>query len=55
MGCLNNVELGGGNVKGIDVGSKTGEGLLGTVGAGREYVSYILEMHEIQVHTGSGC
>ena len=30
---LNNVELGGGNVKGIDVGCKTGEGLLGTVGA----------------------
>jgi len=29
---LNNGELGGGDVKGIDVGSKTGEGLLGAIG-----------------------
>ena len=40
---LNNVELGGGNVKGIDVGCKTGEGLLGAVGAGKMNVSMLVE------------
>ena len=29
---LNNGELGGGNVKGIDVRGQTGEGLLGAIG-----------------------
>jgi hypothetical protein len=43
MGCLHNGELGGGNVKGIDVRGKTGESLLGAIGPSR-YVSYCIHL-----------
>lgn len=58
IASLDKAELGGSNVKSIDIGSKASEGLLGAVravGHTKLATGTILGVHRREKHTGSRC
>jgi hypothetical protein len=52
---LDDGELGGGDVKSIDIGGEASEGLLGSIRAGIKLATANIDVMQIIRHTGQGC